>query len=124
MTKIKDILENDFTIAEFWAIVDTLPDDINGKNYKLNINAYFKKNGDPKVKALSLSTDEDFQIWHDTQGFIRRSIRMQIHMNKLRYHVAVHKQHIKDVRDGKIERHKVVRYGKLEPLKREKGKNP
>ena len=120
MTKIKDILGNDFTMKEFWAIVDALPDDINSKNYKLNINAYFKKSGDLKVKALSLSTEEDYQIWHDMQGFIRRGIRTQIHLNKLRHHVAVHKQHIKDVKEGKVKRHKVVKYGKLEPIKRNK----
>ena len=100
--KIRDILTNvDFTMDEFWVIVDALPDEVAGKKQKANINAYFKKNGDPKVKALSLSTDEDYQTWHDTQGFIRRQVRTQIHVNKLKKRRDDILGNIKDVKRKK-----------------------
>ncbi len=101
MKRIKDILGDKFTIAEFWAVVDALPDDVDGKNPKVNIHSYFKKNGDPKAKALSLSTDEDFQTWHDTHGFIHKQVRQQIHMNKLRKRADESKQHAKDKKEKK-----------------------
>lgn len=83
--KVQDILDTfDFTMDEFWEIVDTLPDDDENKKRKKNINAYFKKDGTLKAKALSLSTQNDYQTMHDTQGFIRRYVRDAIHMNRLK----------------------------------------
>ena len=122
MQKIKDILDTieEFTMDEFWAVVDALPDEGDGKKHKDNVRKYFKKDGTPKAKALSPSTDEDYQVIYDTEVFIHTTVAKEIHLNKLRHHVSVHKQHIKDVRDGKIERHKVVKYGKLEPIKEKK----
>ncbi len=80
--KLKDLLGTEFSLDEFWAVVDALPDEVSGKKQKANINAFFKKNGDPKKKKLI--TDEDYQVSHDTQGFIRRWVRTQIHVNKLK----------------------------------------
>jgi len=125
MQKIKDILDTteEFTMDEFWAVIDALPDESDGKKHKDNIRKYFKKDGTPKVKALSPSTDEDYQSIYDTEVFIHTTIAKEIHLNKLRYHVAVHKQHIKDIRKKKIERHKIVKYGKLKPIKKKEGKS-
>ena len=122
MPKIKDILDTieEFTIDEFWVVVDALPDEGDGKKHKDNIRKYFKKDGAPKAKALSPSTDEDYQSIYDTEVFIHTTVAKEIHINKLRYHVTVHKQQIKDVRDGKVKRQKVVKYGKLKPLKKDK----
>ncbi len=122
MQKIKNYLDpfEECTMAEFWAVIDALPDEGDGKKHKDNIRKYFKKDGTPKAKALSLSTDEDYQSIYDTEVFIQTTVTKEIHLNKLRHHVTIHKQHIQDVRDGKIERHKVVKYGKLKPSKRYK----
>lgn len=122
MRKIQEYLDplEECTLDEFWAVIDALPDEGDGKKHKDNIRKYFKKDGTPKKKALFPSTDEDYQSIYDTEVFIHTTVAKVIHLNKLRYHVTVHKQHIKDVRDGKIERHKVVKYGNLEPLKRKK----
>ena len=119
MRKIKDILDTveEFTMDEFWAVIDALPDEGDGKKHKDNIRAYFKKDGTPKVKVLSPSTQKDYQSIYDTEVFIHTTVAKEIHLNKLRHHIAVHRQHAKDVREGKIERHKVVRYGKLEKIK-------
>ncbi len=120
MQKIQDYLDplEESTLDEFWAVIDALPDEGDGKKYKDNIRKYFKKDGTPKAKVLSPSTDEDYQSIYDTEVFIHTTVTTEIHLNKLRFHVAVHKQHIKDVRDGKIERHKITKYGKLEPIKK------
>ena len=122
MRKIKDTLDTieEFTMDEFWAVIDALPDEGDDKKHKDNIRKFFKKDGTPKAKALSPSTREDYQSIYDTEVFIHTTVATEIHLNKIRHHVAVHKQHIKDVRDGKIERHKVVKYGKLEPIKKKK----
>ena len=118
--KIQEMLDTieEFTLDEFWVVVDALPDEGDGKRHKDNIRAYFKKDGTPKAKALSPKTQKDYQSIYDTEVFIHTTAGIEIHLNKLRYHRAVHKQHIRDVRDGKIERHKVVKYGKLEEIER------
>lgn len=125
MRKIQEYLDplEECTLDEFWAVIDALPDTGDSKKHKTNIRAYFKKDGSPKVKALSPVTDEDFQAIYDTEVFIHTTVAKEIHLNKLRYHVAVHKQHIRDVRDGKTERQKVVKYGKLVKIERKKGKD-
>lgn len=121
--KIKDLLgDTEFTTDEFWAVVDALPDEVAGKKQKANINAYFKKNGDLKIKAVSLSTDEDYQTWHDTQGFIRRQIRTQIHMNRLKNRRDVILRNIKDVKEKKDVPRRVTKDGKLGEPKRKKDK--
>jgi hypothetical protein len=126
MMKVKDLLKGfDFTMDEFWAVVDSLPDEMNGKKHKANIRSYFKKDGLPKVKANQIKTAKAgelpanaYQDWHDTHGFIRRTVRRQIHMNRLRHHREVHIQHNKDVKDGKTERMRVEPYGKLVPFEK------
>jgi hypothetical protein len=126
MMKIKDLIRGeDFTMDEFWEVVDSLPDEMNGKKHKANIRSYFKKDGTPKVKANQLKTAaageltaSAYQEWHDTQGFIRRTVRRQMHINKLKKHREAHKQHVKDIKAGKTERMRVEPYGKLVPLKR------
>ena len=102
---IKEMLGNlDFTMDEFWLVIDALPDQGEKKKDKDNIKSFFKKNGEPKAKALNLNTNKDFQDFHRTQGFIQRYVRTQIHMNRLRLHRDTHKKHIKDVREKKIKR--------------------
>lgn len=124
MRKAQELLKNfDFTLDEFWAVIDDLPDEGEKKKDKDNIKSFFKKNGDLKSRALNLNVDKDFQDFHRTQGFIRRYVRTQIHMNRLRLHKDTHKRHIKDVREKKVKRQKVVKYGKLEPLKKDKDKD-
>ena len=122
MQKIKDILDTieEFTINEFWAVVDVLPDEGDGKKHKDNIRKYFKKDGTPKAKALSSSTQTDYQSIYDTEVFIHTMVAREIHLNKLRHHADVHKQHIKDVREKKVKRQKVVKYGKLKKIERKK----
>jgi len=125
MRKIKEYLDptEESTIEEFWIVIDALPDEGDGKKHKDNIRKYFKKDGTPKAKALSPITDADYQSIYDTEVFIHTTVIREIHLNKLRHHVAVHKQHIKDVREKKVKRQKVVKYGKLEPLKKDKDKD-
>lgn len=122
MRKIQEMLDTieEFTLDEFWAVVDALPDEGDSKKYKDNIRAYFKKDGTPKKKALSPATQKDYQSIYDTEVFVHTTVLTEIHLNKLRHHTIVHKQHVKDVRDGKMKRHKVVKYGKLEPIKEKK----
>ena len=120
MKKIKEILdtvEDEFTMEEFWAVIDELPDD---DSNKVNINKFFKKDGSPKAKAASLTSQKDYQDEADVLNFLGTSVSTQIHLNKLRLHVAVHLQHIQDVKAGKSERMKIVKYGKLEKFKRDK----
>ena len=122
MRKIQDTLDTieEFTMDEFWTVIDALLDEGDGKKHQDNIRKFFKKDGTPKAKALSPSTQEDYQSIYDTEVFIHTTVATEIHLNKLRHHVNVHKQHIKDVKEGKIERHKVVKYGKLEKIQRNK----
>lgn len=127
MKPVKEIIklsfnEEDFTMDEFWAVIDRMPDDVAGRPHKKNIRAYFKKDGTPKAKALALSTDEDFQEMHHTLGFMRRYVRTQIHLNKLRKHKAAHKKHIKEVKEKKTEPKRITKYGKMESLE-ERRKN-
>ena len=102
---IKELIgKDDFTMDEFWVAVDILPDEFNGKPLKANVRAHFKKDGEPKVKA------KKGQDWHDTQGFIRRQVRTQIHLNKLRKHRDAH---VQLVRKKKTKTHKVERHGEI-----------
>ena len=95
MRKIKEIITGEeFTMEEFWAAVNSFPEIVDGKKHKKNINAFFKKDGTPKVKTLV--TDDDFQTWHDTHGFINRIIRLHIRMSKAKKKRNDHIQHIKD----------------------------
>jgi len=123
MKKVKELLVGfDFTMDEFWSAIDALPDEIDGRKHKMNIRAFFKKDGTPKSKALSLSTDNDFQTWHTTQGFIRRQIRVQIHMNRLKQRRDVILKNIRDVKEGKDVPRMVTKEGKLGEPKKKKDK--
>lgn len=121
MKKIKEILDTvveEFTMEEFWVVVDALPDEGDGKKQKDNVKAHFKRDGTPKAKALSPISPKDYQDIYDAEVFISTTVEKEIHLNKLRHHVEVHKQHIKDVREEKTKRMKVVKYGKLEKIER------
>ncbi len=122
MRKIQEYLDplEECTLDEFWAVIDALPDQDDSKKHKDNIRKYFKKDGTPKAKALSPSTQNDYQSIYDTEVFIHTTVIKEIHLNKVRKHVAAHKQHTRDVLDGKIEKHKIVKWGKLVPIKKRK----
>lgn len=98
MRKIEDYLDTieEFTMEEFWAVIDTLPDEGNKKKHKENIRKYFKKDGTPKVKALSLETQEDHQSAHDTEIFISNYVSREIHLNRLRNRKKDRKKFIKE----------------------------
>ncbi len=108
--KIAELLTGiEFTNDEIQEALDALPDEFAGKPLKANINKYFKKDGTAKAKK------QEGQEWHDTQGFIRRQVRTQIHINRLRKHVEAHKQLIKE---KKTKTHRVGRHGKIEKIER------
>jgi len=122
MRKIKDILtDNRMTLDMFWEFVDNLPDDIDGKKHKKNIRALFKKDGTPKAKSLSPSTDEDYQILHDTQGFIHRQVRKQLHKARLKERREMKLQNIKDVKEKKDFPRKISKDNKFLEPRNEKG---
>ena len=102
--KIQDLIKSpeEFTMDEFWAIIDALPDEMNGKKYKTNVNAFFHKDGTPKDKQLQ--KDEDYQDLHDIHVFISHQVKAQLHLNKLKNLRETSKQHIKDIRNGKSKR--------------------
>lgn len=94
-------------LGEFWEAVESLPDNLDGKNYKKIIKKLFNKDGESKfvdyddlVKVLEKQGEhkdqEAFQEWHDTMGIIRRKVSHQIHMNRLRKDRDDRKQEIKD----------------------------
>ena len=122
MRKVQDILKlaEEFTMDEFWVVIDALPDTGDGKKHKDNVNAYIKKDGTPKAKALAPRTQKDYQALYDTESFINMYVADQMHLNKLRHHVSVHKQHVKDIKAGKTEPMKVVKYGQLVEFKKDK----
>ena len=97
-------VDTEFTNEEFQEALDSLPDEFAGKPLKATIRKYFKLDGTAKVKK------QTGQEWHDTQGFIRRQVRTQIHINRLRKRAEAHKQII---REKKTRTHKVERHGKI-----------
>jgi len=113
MRKIKETLDTieEFTMDEFWTVIDAIPDTDDGKKHKDNINKYFKKDGTPKAKALSPKTQDDYQSIYDTEVFLSTYVGKEIHLNKLHKRVAAHKQIIKE---KKVKTHKVTKYGKIE----------
>jgi len=100
MKKIHDLIP-DISLDDFWAIIDNLPDEIVGKEHKKNVNKFFDKNGDPKNAAFDLKTDEDFQEWHDTTGFIRRSVRKQVHVMNLKLKRNQQRDQIKHIKESR-----------------------
>ena len=94
-------------LTEFWEAVDTLSDNIGGKDYKKIIKKLFKQNGEPDFDSYEKLTlklekkgdkkdDEAFQEWHTTMKVIRIQVAQQIHMNRLRKDRDERKQEIKD----------------------------
>ncbi|MHA2086436.1 MAG: hypothetical protein ACXABD_22045 [Candidatus Thorarchaeota archaeon] len=99
---IKKLVNLDWvTIEDIWEFVDNIPDDGPWVEHKKNIHALFKKNGDPKAKASSPSTDADYQTMHTTSVFIRKGLRHVMSMERRRKRVEMVKKNIKDVKEGK-----------------------
>lgn len=122
MRKVKDILtDKRMTLKAFWEVVDSLPDEIDGKQHKKNIRALYKKDGTPKAKALSPSTDAHYQIIHDTQGFIHRQVRKQLHKSRLKERREIKLQNIKDVKEKKDVPRKISKDNKLMSPRNNKG---
>lgn len=86
MRKVGQILKHtEYTMDEFWAIVEELPDEIGGKKYKKKIKAFFKKNGDPKSTKKNLTAQEN-QDLHEIQIGISKHVRSRMHVKKIKAH--------------------------------------
>ena len=109
--KIQDLI-GEVDIDEFNDALDMLPDEFQGKPLKANVRKYFKMDGTAKTKK------QVGQEWKDTQTFIRRRVRGQIHVNRIKKHRDAHVQLITE---KKTKTHKVERYGVIS--ERKKGKD-
>jgi len=119
MKKIYDFLP-DVSLDDFWSIVDNLPDEVAGKEHKKNVNKFFGKNGDPTNATFNLKTDEDFQEWHDTTGFIRRFVRKQVHVMHLKLKRNQQRDRIKRIKESRHGEDIFARSGRIAEKSRER----
>lgn len=99
---IKELLDfPDLDIDDFWSVVGSLPDEGETGNHKKNINSIFKNNGELKARYINRNTDLDIQMFHKTQGFIRKQIRTLLHINKMKEQRDKRKQEIREAKGSK-----------------------
>lgn len=107
---------NSDPLPEFWETIETLPDVIDGKDYKEIIKILFKRDGMPNFtdydelatklgkKLTKKEKQEAFQIWHNAMRIIRVRVSNQIRVNRLKRSRDERKERI---RRDKEERHRI-----------------
>jgi len=101
--QIRELQLGEYSLDEFWDAVETLPDDIDGRDYKKIIKAIYKADGEPdfedleklRVKIARKTEHETLQIWVDAQRIIRRNLRAKMRTMRKRKEINERKRQIK-----------------------------
>jgi hypothetical protein len=105
--QISDLIKDPkFDLDAFWAALDELPDQFDGKPLKANVRKYFNQDGTAKNKK------QEGQDWKATQTYMRIIVRPLAHVNRQKKRVAA-QRHIIENRLRKT--HKVNDAGEVVP---------